>query len=367
MGNTFKGTTKRQYIEKKADGFIVLTVDKNLEEQWDKLSFQDAKSILSNATKDITVYGSSPLSGKFIQSTIRQSKLNQFAECARIAYQHHIPLELSPSVLWLAIAQGFATHVNENAETLRKKFVKFEGKELLQVLVKESLLECDWQIVIGEFSVQIKEHIGQDAHQTLCPDFSTSTLTEIVATEITLLDAMKNYFQYEVVCLCGISKVKMLGTLSDWQLLRDSTEKLRQYGCDWWIDYLLPILDKLILAYKGEVDKQFWNSIYVFRKGGGSGPPSSATGWIINFFPYINTQKQLHFYDLSDLSQSEKARVPIDKIPCGNSKAPFNFVDGIKMKTTSCFFVSGFFSIEVVDGFLAPHVGWAVIDGQKKE
>ncbi|RYZ47433.1 MAG: DUF4419 domain-containing protein [Sphingobacteriales bacterium] len=47
------------------------------------------------------------------------------------AYADHRPFELSPDMIWLLICQGFAHHVNNNAEALRSMFVDFEGKEQL--------------------------------------------------------------------------------------------------------------------------------------------------------------------------------------------------------------------------------------------
>jgi hypothetical protein len=52
-----------------------------------------------------------------------------------------------------------------------------------------------------------------------------------------------------MVAGCGISKVKLLGTLEDWKMVKAKTENLRNYDCDWWLDYLIPVLDKLINAY----------------------------------------------------------------------------------------------------------------------
>ena len=104
------------------------------------------------------------------------------------------------------------------------------------------------------------------------------------------MDAMKSYFKYVLAGGCGISKVKLLGTLEDWLKIKQMTEKLRNYDCDWWLECLIPVIDKLIKAYEGEVDKTFWNEIYIYRKGGGSGPPSTATGWITTFFPYIGDE-----------------------------------------------------------------------------
>ena len=41
------------------------------------------------------------------------------------AYRHDLPICLSPDDIWLLICQGFAQHVNFNAEELRSLFVDF--------------------------------------------------------------------------------------------------------------------------------------------------------------------------------------------------------------------------------------------------
>ena len=77
------------------------------------------------------------------------------------------------------------------------------------------------------------------------------------------MDSLQSYFEYGFVCMCGIPKVKFLGTLDDWLRLRDATLQLAQFDLDWWISKLIPLLDKLIEEYKAERgDKFFWNNIY---------------------------------------------------------------------------------------------------------
>lgn len=86
---------------------------------------------------------------------------------------------------------------------------------------------------------------------------------------------------------CGIPKVKLMGTLEDWQKLRKLTESLDEFDMDWWVPHILPVIDKLIEAHKGKVDRVFWNDIYQYRAGKPSGGTlSTATGWITLFFPY---------------------------------------------------------------------------------
>jgi hypothetical protein len=60
-----------------------------------------------------------------------------------------------------------------------------------------------------------------------------------------------------------------MGTLDDWQLLRQKTEQLKnfiipikfRYNFGSYIDGLLPILDQFIQTYQGNVDNQFWNTV----------------------------------------------------------------------------------------------------------
>lgn len=40
---------------------------------------------------------------------------------------------LTPDAIWLTLAQGFALHVNENAEALRDRFVRHDGRKTLVV------------------------------------------------------------------------------------------------------------------------------------------------------------------------------------------------------------------------------------------
>ncbi|MBC8138507.1 MAG: DUF4419 domain-containing protein, partial [Fibrella sp.] len=55
--------------------------------------------------------------------------LHSFVDAALTAFNFHHPLVLSPDMIWLLIAQGFALHVNANAEAMRHRFVAHEGKK----------------------------------------------------------------------------------------------------------------------------------------------------------------------------------------------------------------------------------------------
>lgn len=204
-----------------------------------------------------------------------------------MAFNGHRPLCLSPDMIWLLICQGFANHVNVKAEELRSQFVKHKDKVKIKIrrddFVKGSP-ENPWVEALGEFSAEIQNHIGQEIHNLLIPNFSTTGVVERVASEILLLDAMQSYFEYELYTLCGIPKIKLEGTVDDWVELRDRTRKLTQFGLQAWVNLLDSILEEFISAARGRVNKKFWQSIYKFQSASGG---TTISGWIITFFPYL--------------------------------------------------------------------------------
>jgi len=53
------------------------------------------------------------------------------------AYENHLPIRLTPDIIWLLIVQGFAFYINFNAEYLRRRFVNFGNKKTLKVNISK--------------------------------------------------------------------------------------------------------------------------------------------------------------------------------------------------------------------------------------
>ena len=165
------------------------------------------------------------------------------------AFTEHRPLVLSPDMFWLLITQGFARHINENAEKYRSQFAGHHGKKRLVVIrddfVKGSL-ENPWENVFDEFSQKIREHIGEANHSRIVVTFSTTGAIEKAANEIVLINSMKNYFEYVVHTRCGIPWVMLEGQKDDWMTICQRTESLgREYDLAWWTDRLIPTLEAI--------------------------------------------------------------------------------------------------------------------------
>jgi len=207
-------------------------------------------------------------------------------EAAHLAFTQHYPLVMSPDDIWLCIAQGFAAHVEANAEVLRSRFVKHSGKLKISIRRDDLVLHDpanDWSGCIAELTERVAEHIGKK-RDLVVADFSTTGPVERTASEVVLLAAMKHYFEYEVMTLCGIPRVTLLGTPDDWRAIRRRALVLREFDLGWWIDALEPMLDEFVAASEGNPNIEHWRSLYSWQSRSGG---DSVTGWINTLFPYL--------------------------------------------------------------------------------
>jgi len=303
---------------------------------------------------------------------------NAFLGAAHAAFDGHYPLVLSPDDVWLCIAQGFGTHVNQDPEALRARFVKHEGRANITIrrddFVKGSP-QNDWPSCFAQFSDAIAAHVGK-ARDLVVADFSTTGPVERAASEVVLMSAFQAYFEYVVLTMCGIPSISLLGTVEDWRSIRRRTEYLSEFGLKHWVDALLPVLDHFVRAAAGEaIDREFWSSFYKFN--GGSGGPF-VSGWINVFFPYLEhptfdprSPKEMgrelrpnrYLSRWKDAIKDEWGGGPtVAEFPKGMARAPFtwNYL-GTEIPMA---LYGGFIGVHQDPQILAvrPAIGWAVQD-----
>lgn len=214
------------------------------------------------------------------------------------AYANHQSITLSPDMIWLVISQGFARYVNAHAEELRPKLVSHEGKMDLAIMTEKNLLaeDVDWPSLIGDFSSQIDKHTKGDIAKTITADFTTTGPVERVASQITLMESVKSYFEYIVYRIaCGIPSVTLQGTAEDWRRVLEKSWQLKQYGLESWVNALEPILQEFIKAAQGHPNQAFWKNMVkkqnvAHLKGGACSPdkPTELDGWLLKLFPDEN-------------------------------------------------------------------------------
>jgi hypothetical protein len=218
---------------------------------------------------------------------IRQPGYHSLIAAAARAFNCHLPLVLTPDVIWLTIAQGLANHVNNNAEALRPRLVRHQGKARILVRRDDFLRgspENPWAEVWPEFSAKIREHLGDETHGLIVSDFSTTGSTERAASEVVLMDCMQSYFSYTFASACGIPSVTLEGTVEDWQKVHDRVGRLEAYELKWWTDTLRTITAEFVRAAQGRPRAAFWKQLYKSQHMSG-GP--QVDGWLVRLLPYL--------------------------------------------------------------------------------
>jgi hypothetical protein len=299
----------------------------------------------------------------------RPGKLaNGLLRAVHAAYGEHFPLVLSPDDVWLALVQGFASHVNAHADQLRGRFVPHAGQKLLSIrrdgFVK-GRTDNDWPGVFAEFSAQIGKHVGDARRRMIVADFSTTSPASRAASEIVLMDAMKAYFAYEVRTCCGIPEITLLGTRDDWSDIRHRAQALGEFDASDWIGAVSNVLDHFVRAGAGDADPKFWQKLY--KPEGGSGGPF-VTGWINVLFPYLpsyETRANTEPNTLAlrrDWSMDTYDGPNSGDFPSGLSSVPFvwdYYGDKFDMS-----FLGGFAGVaqDTASGALRPVIGWGIAD-----
>lgn len=279
----------------------------------------------------------------------------------RRAFIDHRPLVLTPDAVWQAIAQGFADHVNQHAERLRSRLVPHQGKQRLAVSMDylEGSPENDWGPAMEGFARLVRQRAHPQAVKLLEVDFTTSGPAERVARAIALMDTYQAYFEYEVMCICGIPSVRLTGTVGDWETIAARLEGLAAYDLEWWVASLRPVVRELVATARGVVDRDFWRAIFQTRDehGGYGGPTTWIGGWIVRFVPWLGAPE---YRAQNDVVLGKAREVRQFALPSGIAQAPFVLACGDERRNMFAF--AGVLGMQQEPQTLAltPRVLWAV-------
>lgn len=312
------------------------------------------------------------------------------------AYQNHYPITISPDIAWLLICQGFSNHVNNSPDELKSKFVSFQGKETLTVMRDQTqakdLATFPWESIFPEFTAQIGAFTGKSLVSNLTSDFTTTTPTSAIASQITIMESMKEFFNYKVLLMgCGIPEVTLEGSIKDWEKIDKRLDYLAQFDLAWWTSELKPVIKKIIETKKGKPDKQFWMNMVKYHKLGVYGAYDGIDGWLLKFYPYHtggtapmlakkkdaeNEMGDVRMYSFDDpafktrklyLKRSEFKRIDnINTLPKEIANVPFVFEiqddAGKVVQSSQMEFWAGFMGVrQNTSTFnVKPEIGWAV-------
>ncbi len=312
--------------------------------------------------------------------SIEDRQIHPLALSVHTAFSEHRSLSLTPDIIWLTIAQGFAHHINNNAEELRSSFVSHQGKEKLVAEIGNlPTLPAQWAEAIEQWTLHLRDRIGADVYRLMECNFSTTTPITRIASHVVMMDAFQQYFDYVVMCVCGIPEITLLGTVADWQSIYDRVASLKQYNLSWWIDRLLPICQEFIDTAAGKPDRDFWQCIY---KPQAAYAAEYMTGWLADLFPYLrhgvtkaptvrNHILDLDRCELPDLNSEAPDMffgglsdgIALTALPLGISQVGFKLIyqEADRSTNLDLELVAGFIGVHQDSrGILQPEIGWGV-------
>ena len=252
------------------------------------------------------------------------------------AHINHYPIRIKPDDIWLLIVQAFSNHVNTNSEKLRNYFVDFNGKQTLTVAynlpdisyVNKNLLEKFPE----EINNQMIKYLGKEILENLTPNFTTTTNNSRIICKLSIMGIFKKYFEYEMdCCICGNPYIILEGTSEDYIKIKKKAENLKKYEFEWYVDRIVPIIEKMIDAKNGKIDVDFFKNIIEEKEmeteeSNGWTPPRKVksnfiNGWLLKFFAYYDSgekfeEDRIKVKDFKDLA-NQLLIVPF-KLSIGN-------------------------------------------------
>lgn len=300
---------------------------------------------------------------------------NPFIGTVFKAYSDHYPLEFSVEDLWLVIAQGISIHLNENTEKYRQLFVSHEGKKTLKIALNDLLLPdsarpkqgdvtslpLDRPKAVQRMAELIKEDLKRDLTSIITTPFSNTTAIEQAVFDFTLMDSVKNDYNYTGSFSCGIPQVTLRGSPDDFQQVINRLNQLRVIFTDFhrWLDAVIPHVEKMKASVEGNPDVDWWRKICHYENEGSSN--RALSGWIADFIPYVISGSGSYRRVREDTTSDQKEfSSVIDLEDLTESVTQTDFIVTDHGQETMMKLIAGFVGIgqNTETGALRPCLGW---------
>ena len=258
-------------------------------------------------------------------------------------------------------------------------FVNFKGKKTLSInyYMGEEEKELDKQMkknfknFCTAINKKLEEYLGEELLDNLTPNFSTTNDDTSIIYNISVMAAFKKYFNYEMhlMNICGMPYIILEGTLEDYEKILIKAKGLRKYKFEWYIDRIIPHIQKMIEAKKGKVDYGFFRNIIKNETGTkfkrtGCSPNSIKVkvdyieGWILDFFAYDQEGYRISggYLKPNDIEKLTSQLLIVPFKVCYK-----NFIANLKYSV-------GFFGCDQNEkNEVIPVIGWTVSNCSEKE
>ena len=280
-----------------------ITLDSSLPNNEDKIKYIDnlCSQPYLNLEKPDMYYSQYEHNTNLVEAKTHNNLINTFLT----AYNAHIPLRLRPDDIQMAIQMAIATCINNNAEQMRHLFVSQEGKIKLSVAKSGFDLDYFCETFKNLMSKNIKDPEFVEKFTT---KYTTTTPIVSTVSNMFLMNALKEYFSFEMILSCGIPAVIMEGTQADWQKLKEFYEYFKNFLKDTELKAWFPHFDIIMDMFIEMRNLHEGNSEYIVVAGNnhninelwkrvisyvpqGSGGDIILGGWVRLLVPYSEHNK----------------------------------------------------------------------------
>ena len=342
--------------------------------------FKIRKSIIDNKTGEkVYLNANEPLEILHYtldtkEESIFNHKKSSLIQGLVLAYKNHYPITITPDMIWILVLQGFSRFMEKYENLVRERFVNFQGKKDLKIERMEyspnTATKKVWDGIIKEFVEKIGKHVGQECIDNLECNFSTTSQVAQVTSQVAIMSAMKQYFNYKVLMAgCGISSITLEGSVQDWEKIKSKLEFLSTKALKWWTKHLIPIIDNIIATKKyynskGKLNEElieFWKGMIRLKGRGDLYDPHLINGWIVKFIPNLSNEKHEVYEEIYE------TQIPDQIISCPMELTWLSMMG--KKVEYKCSLFSGFYGmVQDKETFnVRPVIGYAIVVEDKSE
>ena len=260
-------------------------------------------------------------------------------QCVYEAWKNHYNLRTTPEDWWFPVACmiskaieqaannkvriiGGGQHYSQQGKEIRDLFVDHKGKKNIGVEIDVfTIYDVDYESFFADMSSEITSRIKVPKYAgAMQNDFSTSSTTHCIASQINLMAGLGEFFTYESMLTgCGIKGVEMRGKQEDWDNLATKLHIVKEQlepakGALWglsdgWWSHVESVFEKLADTYAAKSDSQlsqvadFWADILMIGDGwkwGNSGSVKLAAkkynGWLLKFLTGLDEVLEEDFF-----------------------------------------------------------------------
>ena len=89
----------------------------------------------------------------------------------------------------------------------------------------------------------------------------------MITFKITIMSAFKKFFNYQMIlCGCVIPYIILEGTAEDYKKIISKANQLKKYDLDWYINRIIPHIQKMVDAKEGNIDIDHFKNIIQKKK-----------------------------------------------------------------------------------------------------